>query len=107
MKFLSYNIQYGKGQKGKHNLYRVAEVIKKADIVCLQEIEKFWQRSGFVNQAQILSEFLPKFYSVYGPALDMDASLKNEYGQIPNCLRRFEICPYSFFRLASISRAGP
>jgi len=60
MKFLSYNIQYGKGQKGKHNLYRVAEVIKEADIICLQEIEKFWQRSGFVDQAQILSEFFTK-----------------------------------------------
>ena len=89
MKFLSYNIQYGKGQKGKHNLYRIAEVIKETDVACLQEIEKFWQRSGFVDQAQILSEFLPKFYSVYGPALDMDASLKNEYGQISNRRRQF------------------
>ena len=51
MKFLSYNIQYGKGQKGKHNLYRVAETIKETDVACLQEIEKFWQRSGFVDQA--------------------------------------------------------
>ena len=76
MKFLSYNIQYGRDQKGKHNLYRVAEAIKETDVACIQEIEKFWQRSGFVDQAQILSEFLPKFYSVYGPALDMDASLK-------------------------------
>ena len=89
MKFLSYNIQYGKGQKGKHNLYRVAETIKETDVACLQEIEKFWQRSGFVDQAQILSEFLPKFYSVYGPALDMDASLKNQYGQISNRRRQF------------------
>jgi len=61
MKFLSYNIQYGKDQDGESNLYRVAEAIKEADVVCIQEIEKFWQRSGFVNQAQILSEFLPKF----------------------------------------------
>ena len=89
MKFLSYNIQYGKGQDGEFNLYRIAETIKEADVVCIQEIEKFWQRSGFVDQAQILSEFLPKFYSVYGPALDMDASLKNEYGQISNRRRQF------------------
>jgi len=89
MKFLSYNIQYGKGQDGESNLYRVAETIKETDVACLQEIEKFWQRSGFVDQAQILSEFLPKFYSVYGPALDMDASLKNQYGQISNRRRQF------------------
>ena len=89
MKFLSYNIQYGKGQDGEFNLYRIAETVKEADVVCIQEIEKFWQRSGFVDQAQILSEFLPKFYSVYGPALDMDASLKNEYGQISNRRRQF------------------
>ena len=89
MKFLSYNIQYGKGQNGKHNLYRVAETIKETDVACLQEIEKFRQRSGFVEQSQILSEFLPKFYSVYGPALDMDASVKNQYGQISNRRRQF------------------
>ena len=89
MKFLSYNIQYGKGQDGEFNLYRIAETVKEADVVCIQEIEKFWQRSGFVDQALILSEFLPKFYSVYGPALDMDASLKNEYGQISNRRRQF------------------
>ena len=57
MKFLSYNIQYGKGQDGEFNLYRIAETVKEADVVCIQEIEKFWQRSGFVDQAQILSEF--------------------------------------------------
>ena len=38
MKFLSYNIQYGKGQDGESNLYRVAETIKEADVVCIQEI---------------------------------------------------------------------
>ena len=39
MKFLSYNIQYGKGQDGEFNLYHIAEAIKEADVVCIQEIE--------------------------------------------------------------------
>ena len=44
MKFLSYNIQYGRDQKGKHNLYRVAEAIKETDVACIQEIERSEER---------------------------------------------------------------
>jgi len=101
MKFLSYNIQYGKGQDGKYNLYRIAQIIKEADVACIQEVEKFWQRSGFVDQTQILSELLPNYYSVFGPALDMDASLKNEYGQIANRRRQFGNMIFSKFPIIS------
>jgi endonuclease/exonuclease/phosphatase family metal-dependent hydrolase len=101
MKFLSYNIQYGKDQDGKYNLYRIAQIIKEADVACIQEVEKFWQRSGFVDQTQILSELLPNYYSVFGPALDMDASLKNEYGQIANRRRQFGNMIFSKFPIIS------
>ena len=35
MKFLSYNIQYEKDQDGKYNLYRMAQIIKEADVACI------------------------------------------------------------------------
>jgi len=101
MKFLSYNIQYGKDQDDKYNLYRISKVIQNADVACVQEVEKFWQRSGFVDQAKVLSELLPNYYSVFGPALDMDASLKNKYGQIANRRRQFGNMIFSKFPIIS------
>ena len=42
MKFLSYNIQHGKDQDDKYNLYRIAEIIQNADIACIQSAFDHW-----------------------------------------------------------------
>ena len=77
MKLLSYNIQYGFGADGRYDLGRVARVIDGADIVALQEVERHWSRSGFDDQPALLEQMLPGYYTVYGPAFDMDASTRD------------------------------
>jgi len=89
MKLVTYNIQYSKGQDDKFSLIRIAEVLQDADIACIQEVERFWQRSGFIDQPQALSSFLPNFFTIFGTALDVNASIKNKYGQIFNMRRQF------------------
>ena len=74
MKLVSYNIQYGFGADGRYDLERVARVVADADIIALQEVERFWQRTGDDDQPEILGRLLPDHYWVYGPAFDMDAS---------------------------------
>ncbi|MGV8949969.1 MAG: endonuclease/exonuclease/phosphatase family protein, partial [Cypionkella sp.] len=74
MKLVSYNIQYGFGSDGRYDLQRIANTIAGADIIALQEVERHWQRTNFDDQPALLSQMLPEYHYVYGPAFDMDAS---------------------------------
>lgn len=89
MKFVSYNIQYGFGLDGHYDLSRAADVIRDADVIALQEVERFWQRTGEDDQVAILAGLLPDHYWVYGPAFDMDASYRDEAGRLVNRRRQF------------------
>ena len=89
MKLVSYNIQYGFGIDGRYDLERIARVVADADIIALQEVERFWKRSNEDDQPEILSRLLPDHYWVYGPAFDMDASFRNADGRIVNRRRQF------------------
>lgn len=89
MKFVSFNIQYGFGADGRYDLARVAQAVAGADVIALQEVERHWKRSGEDDQPELLSRMLPGYYSVYGPAFDMDASRREADGRIVNRRRQF------------------
>jgi len=89
VKLVSYNIQYGFGIDGRYDLARAARVVAGADIIALQEVERFWQRSNEDDQPDILGRLLPDHYGVYGPAFDMDASYRASDGRIVNRRRQF------------------
>lgn len=78
MKCVSYNIQYGLGADGIYDLPRIASEVEAADIIALQEVDRFWARSGMVDSPSVLSEHLPHHHWVYGANLDMDASFRDE-----------------------------
>lgn len=60
LKVMTYNIRHGRGMDNKVNLDRVADDIRKsqADIVALQEVDRFNFRSGFKDQAKLLADRL-------------------------------------------------
>ena len=58
MKLVSYNIQYGRGRDGVFDLPRIADAVAGADVIALQEVERYWQRSGMVDQAGELAGLL-------------------------------------------------
>lgn len=91
MKFVTYNIRYGLGQDGKYDLERTAKTVEKADVIAFQEVERFWMRSGNVDQVAELTKYLPDFHWVYGPGLDMDASYLDENNNLINRRRQFGI----------------
>lgn len=74
MKCVSYNIQYGLGADNRYDLARIAGEIAEADIIALQEVDRFWQRSGNVDSPAVLAEHLPRHHWVFGANLDIDAS---------------------------------
>ena len=58
MRIVSYNIQYGRGRDGRFDLDRIAREIAGADLIALQEVERFWTRSGGVDQPRLLARRL-------------------------------------------------
>ena len=81
MKCVSYNIQYGLGLDGRYDLSRIAGEIADADIIALQEVDRFWARSGMTDSPAVLSDALPGHYWVYGANLDMCADFR-ESGRV-------------------------
>lgn len=88
MKCVSYNIQYGLGADGRYDLARIAEEIAGADIAALQEVDRFWKRSGMVDSPAVLGEHLPDHHWVYGANLDMDAGY-SDGGRIVHRRKQF------------------
>jgi endonuclease/exonuclease/phosphatase family metal-dependent hydrolase len=94
IKVMTYNIRHGLGHDGSVDLERTAEVIRRQypDIVAIQEIDRFWSRSGGVDQPKELSrllgmegEFAP---NLVGPA-EVPGQVDSQYGVM--LLTRFPI----------------
>ncbi len=88
MKLVSYNIRFGLGLDQHIDLERIAKTVQDADIIALQEVERYWKRSGMTDQPEILSGYLKDFYWAYCPAFDVDASERLN-GVIVNRRRQF------------------
>lgn len=71
IRVLVFNIHAGKDARGVDNLERVALVVRetKADIVLLQEVDKFTTRSGKVDQLAALTR-LTGYKAAFGKTLD-------------------------------------
>jgi endonuclease/exonuclease/phosphatase family metal-dependent hydrolase len=88
MQIISYNIQFGRGLDRKIDMSRVCDSIRGADIICLQEVDVGWKRSGDANQPEIISSLLPEYYFVYGSSFNVDISEKQTDGKIFNRRRQ-------------------
>lgn len=73
MKLVTYNIHYAMGQDGYFDLDRIANAVQEADIICLQEVDRYWQRSGYEDQALSIAEKFSDYAWIYGPGYDASA----------------------------------
>jgi endonuclease/exonuclease/phosphatase family metal-dependent hydrolase len=89
VKLVTYNIQYGLGKDNRYDLARIAREIEDADVIALQEVERYWQRSGCTDAPAVIASQLPEHHWVYGPNLDMDASFRDTNGRLINRRRQF------------------
>ncbi len=89
MKLVTYNIQYGLGKDGRYDLERIASEIDGADVIALQEVERFWKRSGMTDQPAVLASFLTDYYWVYGPGFDMACDVIDAEGRPTHRRRQF------------------
>ena len=89
MKFVTYNIQFGRGLDGRFDLDRIAAAIQGADVVALQEVERFFPRSGKIDQVKDLSYRLNFHHWVYGAGVDIHADRHLPNGTIRHCRQQF------------------
>jgi endonuclease/exonuclease/phosphatase family metal-dependent hydrolase len=84
---MTYNIHHGEGTDGKLDLERIADVIKqeRADIVCLQEVDRGTMRTAQGDLARELAS-LTGMQQVFGKNIDFEGG---EYGNA--ILSRFPI----------------
>ncbi len=88
MKIISYNIQFGRGLDGVVDLVRSCEAVRGADIICLQEVDQHWRRSGDTDQPAEIAGLLPTYHWVYGSSFDVDASARSAHGAVIHRRRR-------------------
>ncbi len=89
MKIVTYNIQHGVGRDGVSDLQRIADTVDGADVIGLNEVERFWPRgNGLIDQPAELAALLPHYYWIYGPYFDMDASERLDDNTILNRRRQ-------------------
>ena len=89
MQFVSYNIQYGTGRDGVVDLPRIARAVQGADVIALQEVERFSHRTSMQDQPALLAELLPGYHWVYGPGMDLSADVVAPDGRVTQQRRQF------------------
>ncbi len=89
VRLVTYNIQYSRGKDDQFDIARVVDAVKDADIIALQEVERFWLRTGMVDQPAEIAALLPQHYWVFAPFFDMHAGAGEETEARDNRRRQF------------------
>lgn len=113
MKFLTYNIQYGKGNDNKVDIKRILNEIEGADIIALQELDRFWPRTDNADQVAQITAAMSDYYWVYGPGVDLhadqysikDKSARRQFGNL--ILSRYPIISSRHHLLPKYGSVGP
>ena len=102
VRMVTYNIQHSRGKDGKFDLARIADTIRGADIIGLQEVTRFLIPNTDQDQPAELAALLPDHYWVYGAPADLDASTRAEDGTITNRRVQFGNMVLSRWPIASM-----
>jgi endonuclease/exonuclease/phosphatase family metal-dependent hydrolase len=88
MKIVSYNIHYAIGKDDRYDLERIADSIAGADIIALQEVERYYDTPQSPSQPEDIAALLPEHYWVYDASFDIDCSECQANGHIINRRRQ-------------------
>ncbi|TPN92691.1 endonuclease/exonuclease/phosphatase family protein [Mesorhizobium sp. B1-1-5] len=81
MKIVSYNIQYGIGLDHKYDVGRIAEAVRGADVIALQEVTRNNPRNGDRDMVAEISEALPDYFAAYGSNFEVNIGSRLENGR--------------------------
>lgn len=72
MKCVTYNIQYGIGLDDRYELARIADAVRGADVIALQEVTRNNPKNGGRDMVAEIRNELPEYFAVYGPNFEAD-----------------------------------
>ncbi|MBN9548523.1 MAG: endonuclease/exonuclease/phosphatase family protein [Alphaproteobacteria bacterium] len=81
MKIVTYNIQYGIGLDGKYDAGRIADAVRGADVIALQEVTRNNPRNGGRDMVAELCEALPDYFAAYGSNFEVNIGSRLENGR--------------------------
>jgi endonuclease/exonuclease/phosphatase family metal-dependent hydrolase len=81
MKCVTYNIQYGIGMDGKYDLVRIADAVRGADLIALQEVCRNHPENGGHDLVAGLRDLLPDYFLVFGSPVQLDLGSGIEGGR--------------------------
>lgn len=81
MKFVTYNIQYGIGRDGRYDLGRIADAVRGAEIIALQEVSRNNPQNGGHDMVAGLAELLPDYFAAFGAPYQVDMGSAVEKGR--------------------------
>ncbi|MCP4982610.1 MAG: hypothetical protein GY935_19205 [Gammaproteobacteria bacterium] len=88
MKIVSYNIHYAIGKDNHYDLGRIADSVRGADIIALQEVERHYGLPDGPRQPEDIADMLPDYYWIFDASFDIDGSQKRADGTILNRRRQ-------------------
>lgn len=88
---MTFNIHSAIGRDGKADAGRIAEVASMADIVALQEVDRFWDRSGNICHAETIASLVGAHDYAWQANIDVhkDGKQRRQFGNL--LLSRFPI----------------
>lgn len=89
MRIVTYNIQYGIGLDGKYDPARIADAVRGADVIALQEVTRNNPRTGMSDMVAELRGALPEYFAVYGPNFEADLGSRLENGRPVEVMLQF------------------
>ncbi len=84
MKCVTYNIQYGIGLDGRYDLGRIADAVRGADVIALQEVSRNNPQNGGRDMVAELTALLPDYFFVFGAPFCADMGSAVENGKAVN-----------------------
>lgn len=81
MKLVTYNIHYGVGLDGRYDVGRIADAVRGADVIALQEVSRNNPNNGGRDMVAELSEALPEYFAVYGSNFEANIGSRLENGR--------------------------
>jgi len=88
MKLVTYNIRYGIGLDGKYDVARIADAVRGADLIALQEVTRNNPSNAMRDMVEELSALLPDYFAVFGAPFGGNVGSTVENGRA--VVRHFE-----------------
>lgn len=81
MRCVTYNVHYGIGLDGRYEIARLADAVRGADVIALQEVSRGNPFNGSRDMAAELRDALPDYFAAYGSNFEVDMGSAVEKGR--------------------------